>query len=312
MESTLCLDRGQRFGLLGNALTRTSGLGLAGLDIGSVLLGRTTTASGFLGVTIVAADAHVALAVTSESILASKTSTTAAGERLLASVGLQVALEIVASDERLVANIALVGAIIEMGLDMGLDVLLATEASVLAILPQTHPFAVLGIGAGDVLVDLIAGDTGLTNGRLHTSIQVIFIDWLGVQFRPSSHERGLDRVGTVLTTSQRGSLRVIRKTARAWRGHGGEFGEGARGRFSRGRDMMLELHRTSQRDTLERLRSLHVRTDRGSRNGKALGLDGGLIGAVGGKIKGSLHRGGLGGKWRRVWHTVSVDNYGVD
>ena len=39
-----------------------------------------------------------------------------------------------------------------MGLHMGLDVPLATEASVLAILPQTHPLAVLGIGAGDVLV----------------------------------------------------------------------------------------------------------------------------------------------------------------
>jgi hypothetical protein len=164
---------------------------LAGFDIGSVLLRRTTTSRGLQGVAIVSSNAHIALTVTGQGILTSETSTTAAGERLLASVGLQVALEIMTANKFLIANIALVWTVIEMGLHMGLDILLATEAAILAIMPQAHPLSVLGIGARDVLVNLIVGDTRLSNGCLDTSIEVEIIEGLAIHFGARSHERGL-------------------------------------------------------------------------------------------------------------------------
>jgi hypothetical protein len=130
---------------------------LTSIDIGSalVLLWGPASLGGFRDDASEAPDAHVALTVTSQGILSSKASTTSTGKRLVATVCLQVPLEIMTTNEVLFANVTLELAISQMGLNVRLDVLLATKAAEAAS-EETDPLAIFGIGARNELGDLIS------------------------------------------------------------------------------------------------------------------------------------------------------------
>lgn len=114
----MALDWGNRGGLFGNTLASTSGLSLASVEIRAIglLLGGTTALCGLGHHTGEPAYAHIALTVTSEGILASKAGTAGTGEGLVATVGLEVTLEVVSADKVLLANIASELTVSEMGL----------------------------------------------------------------------------------------------------------------------------------------------------------------------------------------------------
>jgi hypothetical protein len=71
-------------------------------------------------------------------------------------MGLQVALEIMSTDEVFSTPVTYVLTVIQMSLDVGLDVLLATKAT-MAAGEGADPFVVFGVRTGNVLVDLITG-----------------------------------------------------------------------------------------------------------------------------------------------------------
>ena len=77
-------------------MTSTSGLGLTSVDIRAavLLLRGATTLGGLWNHTGEASNTHIALAVTSQGILSSEAGTTGTGEGLVATVCLEMALEI--------------------------------------------------------------------------------------------------------------------------------------------------------------------------------------------------------------------------
>lgn len=68
---------------------------------------------------------------------------------LVACVNLGMAFEIVTTDKALAAVVTLVLAVTQVGLDVGLDVLLPAKPS-LAARVETDPFAILGVRTRDV------------------------------------------------------------------------------------------------------------------------------------------------------------------
>ena len=90
---------------------------------------------------------------------------------LVSRVNFGMAFEIVTTDEALAAVVALVLAVTQVGLDVGLDVLLPAKPS-LAARVETDPFAILGVRTRDVRSDLIDGDPGLVDGCVDPVIKV--------------------------------------------------------------------------------------------------------------------------------------------
>jgi hypothetical protein len=127
-------------------LTSTSGLNLASIDIRTVVLslGRATTLGGLGNHSGKAANAHITLAVTCESILSGEARTTSTCERLIAAVCLEVTFEIMSADEMFLADVALELTVSKVCLDVRLNVLLPPKAAK-AVREQTYPLAVLGI-----------------------------------------------------------------------------------------------------------------------------------------------------------------------
>jgi hypothetical protein len=166
----LHLDRRHR-DFLGDALTGAGRLGLAGFDIRATLLRWASTSSGLGNEAGNTSNAHVALAVASKSIVTGKARATTALEGLLACVCLEVALEVMASDEELVTNIALVRAVIEVGLNMGLDVFLAAKTAIATVI-QTNILPILGVRARNVLGNLLTRNASVPNGGSDSSIKI--------------------------------------------------------------------------------------------------------------------------------------------
>jgi hypothetical protein len=92
--------------------------------------------------------------------VSSKTGSTGTNVRLVTGVGLQVAFQVMASDELLLANIAFVRPIVKVGLHMRFDILLSSKLAIAAWI-KALPFAV-GIGTRNVLGDLVIGNASLT------------------------------------------------------------------------------------------------------------------------------------------------------
>jgi hypothetical protein len=205
--SILQLDGQRRGGLLGDTLAGPGGLVLTSFHIGAALLWRPSAAGGLGDETGDTSNTHVALTVASKSIVPSKASTTEAFEGLLAGVRLEVSLQVVASDEKLVAHVALVRTVIEMSLNVGFDVLLATKAAIAAVI-QAHIFAIFGIRARNVLGDLFARNACVSNGRSDSGIEVNLAEtpslWLGL-----GHRRRCRGDGALLAPTGGGCLRHV-------------------------------------------------------------------------------------------------------
>jgi hypothetical protein len=95
-----------------------------------------------------------------QGIVSSKTGSTGTNIGLVTGVGLQVAFQVMTSDELLLANIALVRAIVKVGLHMRFDILLSSKLAIAARI-KALPFAV-GIGTRNVFGDLVIGYASLT------------------------------------------------------------------------------------------------------------------------------------------------------
>lgn len=98
---------------------------------------------------LVSSDAHPALTVTSQGVMTGEQVSTEAFVGLIARVDLGMAFEIVTTDKALAAVVALVLAVTQVGLDVGLDVLLPAKPS-LAARVEADPFAILGVRTRDV------------------------------------------------------------------------------------------------------------------------------------------------------------------
>lgn len=164
------------------AAVRVTGLGRGGADghvvlaalasrlvetsihVRAVLLG-TTALDNLAHDAVKGTDAHAALAVAGEGVVAGEAVAALAGVGLDAGVDLGVALEVVLADEALVAGRALVLAVVEMGLDVRLDVLLAAKL-LAAVVVQAHPLAVGRVRALDVLRDVLERDARVRLGLL--------------------------------------------------------------------------------------------------------------------------------------------------
>jgi hypothetical protein len=105
------------------------------------------------------------LTVASESILSSKTIAARALVGLVTTVNLCVTLQVVLSNETLAAVIALELAITEMGLDMGTNILLATELLVASI-KETGPFAIAVVLGADELLNILRRDASVLNASV--------------------------------------------------------------------------------------------------------------------------------------------------
>jgi hypothetical protein len=95
-----------------------------------------------------------------ESVMSRKLVTAVARVRFNAGVNLGVSLKIVLSNKALHTSRALILAIIQVSLNVGLDVLLATKL-LSAIVKQTSPFAICGLWSLDELCNLLARDASV-------------------------------------------------------------------------------------------------------------------------------------------------------
>lgn len=120
---------------------------------------------------LVSSDAHPTLPVTSQGVMTGEHVSTETFVGLVSSMNLSMAFQIVATDEALVAMIAFELAVTQVGLDMGLDILLPAKPSFTAWM-EADPFAILGVRARDVRSDLIDGDTGLVDGCVDPFVKV--------------------------------------------------------------------------------------------------------------------------------------------
>jgi hypothetical protein len=127
------------------------------------VLARASTLNDFLDYALEGTDAHPALAMTGQRIMAREAVATGTRVGLDTTVDLGVALEVVLANEALATVRALELAVPEMGLHVGLDVFFAAEALV-AGGEEAEVFLVCGGGAGDVARDVVGGDAGFGVG----------------------------------------------------------------------------------------------------------------------------------------------------
>lgn len=103
------------------------------------------------------ADTHASLTVSCESIVARKFVAAVARIWLDACVNLGVSLEIVLTNKALPAGWALILAVVQMGLNVGLDVFFATKLFS-TVVKQTSPLAIRRLWSLDELSNLFASD----------------------------------------------------------------------------------------------------------------------------------------------------------
>lgn len=121
--------------------------------------------------TLVTADAHSSLSVPSQSIVPSEYIATKTFIWFVSSVNLGVTLQVMSTNEALVAMITLILAITKVGLDVGLDIFFSSEPP-LAAGVKANPLSILRVRARDVGGDLIDGDPSLFDRSMNPSIKV--------------------------------------------------------------------------------------------------------------------------------------------
>jgi hypothetical protein len=100
-----------------------------------------------------------------QSIMAGEAVSASTWVWLDTAVDLGVALQVMLSDKALAAMGALKLTISQMGLHVGLDILLATE-TLITLWEEAHPLLVDRVRAGNVMCNIIDGDAGVLNGVL--------------------------------------------------------------------------------------------------------------------------------------------------
>lgn len=161
------------------------------------MLARASALDDFLDYALECTNAHAALAMAGESIVAREAITAGTWVGLDTAVDLGMALEIVLANEALTAVRALELAVAQVGLHVRFDVFLASETFV-AGGEEAEVFLVGGGGAGDIAGDVVGGDAGFSvsfigvvavfgegavvGGRLHRGVGLAgeFLD-LGVR-----------------------------------------------------------------------------------------------------------------------------------
>jgi hypothetical protein len=109
--------------------------------------------------TVKGSNTHTALFVSGECVVAGEAVPAFAWIRFDARVDFGMALEVMLTHKALVTIRALVLPVVEMGLDVGFDVLFTPE-SFITVLEDTDPLVVMWLRALDILVNIIESDAG--------------------------------------------------------------------------------------------------------------------------------------------------------
>jgi hypothetical protein len=117
-------------------------------------------------------DTHTALSVARERVMSSEGVATQTRIWLGARMNLGMSLEVVATNEALVAVVALELSVAQMGLYMGLDVLFAAEALVAVLVPADPLVVAARLGAFNELSNIVNRDVGLLNRGFDSRLEI--------------------------------------------------------------------------------------------------------------------------------------------